>query len=270
MFRIVSPLFVILAFLATKGASCDEPSDEQIHAWIEQLGDESFRVREQAEGRLRKTGIPALPALAKEAYRDRPEIRSRSREILIDLATHSDGRTEKHAAFALRAFMPTKEINELRENYQKEWRRSKGVDLIKTSGTGTVTSMFVRSDTFDDADAERLVRYMERHRSVSALDFRGAKLTDKGLAELANIASLRTFKFRRAEITDEGLKGLWKRPRTTWVSLYGIEITDKGLANLAELPRLRHIDIDPGRVTEAGVAALKKKLPHCEVNFHGR
>src|SRR6516225_8047952 len=53
--------------------------DEAIPALIRQLGDKSFRKREQAGQRLAALGEPALPALRRAADTSRaPEIRDRA------------------------------------------------------------------------------------------------------------------------------------------------------------------------------------------------
>ena len=82
---------VFLAALFTTGnAVGDEPAKlnstpQQIAQLIRRLDDESFRVREAAQGRLLTIGLPALRALRTAAGSKAPEVRLRARAIVATL-----------------------------------------------------------------------------------------------------------------------------------------------------------------------------------------
>ena len=77
---------------------------------------------------------------------------------------------------------------------------------------------------------------------VTALSFRGTKITDSGLKEVAKLQKLETLDLNTTQITDAGLKEL---------------------AKLQQLGRL--ILFNNSQITDAGVAELKKALPSCEI-----
>jgi HEAT repeat protein len=58
------------------------PAAEEIQKLVQQLGDDSFNVRELADDALREIGRPALPALRQALRSPDPEVRRRVRGIL--------------------------------------------------------------------------------------------------------------------------------------------------------------------------------------------
>jgi len=82
---------ILLATLCSAGpAAGHEPAKvnatpQQMAQLIRQLNNESFRVREAAQGRLLTIGRPALPALRTAAGSKAPEVRLRARAIVATL-----------------------------------------------------------------------------------------------------------------------------------------------------------------------------------------
>jgi tetratricopeptide (TPR) repeat protein len=72
---------VPVAFAAAPPAS---PTQWEIKMWVEQLGDDSFEVREEASTKLRAAGEFAEAALEKAADSKDAEVRKRARAILVD------------------------------------------------------------------------------------------------------------------------------------------------------------------------------------------
>jgi hypothetical protein len=64
---------------ATKDVIANE---QKIREWVEDLGSETFRVRENASKELVAQGARALPAIHRAANAEDPEVRDRAREVL--------------------------------------------------------------------------------------------------------------------------------------------------------------------------------------------
>jgi hypothetical protein len=71
----------------------ESPSQEQIQAWVAQLGSDEFRLREEASQKLQQAGEPARAAVEQAMKTsDSLEVRWRAQQILLRL----DGRQERH------------------------------------------------------------------------------------------------------------------------------------------------------------------------------
>src|SRR3712207_5285732 len=60
-------------------------NDGDVAAAIRDLGDPSFQVRQEAEGKLRKSGPRARPLLKEASSSGHPEVANRARAILQEL-----------------------------------------------------------------------------------------------------------------------------------------------------------------------------------------
>ncbi len=70
----------------------------QIEELIKRLGSEEYSVREKASEELRKIGKPALEALRKAAESPDPEVRTRAKSLLQELAEPGEARTPPRPA----------------------------------------------------------------------------------------------------------------------------------------------------------------------------
>jgi hypothetical protein len=94
----------------------------------------------------------------------------------------------------------------------------------------------------------------------------GGMISDKGMDEIARIASLETLDLRATQITDAGLAKLQTLPKLKELLVNGTAITDKGLVHLHPVKSLRIFNVFNCKgVTADGIAGLKKALPECEV-----
>ena len=100
-------------------------------------------------------------------------------------------------------------------------------------------------------------------RGLEQLLLQGTDVTDKGLAHLTGLKSLRNFSFygsgREATgVTDAGLKTLTALSGLTALHLNTTRITDDGLKHLARFPDLTALDLFFSSVTDAGLAEVGK------------
>ncbi len=93
MLRLPALLTALLGFTAAMAGQepARPPAADGITRLIEKLGDENFRVREEAFEKLKSLGVEALPHLRRHAGVTDPEVRSRV-QSLIDLIENPDGK----------------------------------------------------------------------------------------------------------------------------------------------------------------------------------
>jgi HEAT repeat protein len=122
--RRLAPIFLAGLLLPAHGAPADEHADDgvalldffrqrTVHATpaelrrlVEQLGDDSFDVREQASQQLTAIGGPALPALARAAVSPDAEVRRRAEECRRQIDAAPDGPEVREAARRLSEAKP--------------------------------------------------------------------------------------------------------------------------------------------------------------------
>jgi len=120
----------------------------------------------------------------------------------------------------------------------------------------------------------------------------GIRLTDLGIAKLANLKRLRRLDLSGSSITSAGLKSLSNLPRLERLSLWnarglddaaagvlkmmrglnaldlsGTIVGDAAIRELAALPRLHNLYLTDTRVTGAGISDFRRKLPACVVSW---
>ena len=98
------------------------------------------------------------------------------------------------------------------------------------------------------------------------LNLRGTKVTDAGLAHLANIKSLTQLHLERTAVTDAGLAHLSGLENLEYLNLYGTQITDAGLAHLQNLKKLKKLYVWQTGVTKAGAEQLTASIPELYIN----
>src|ERR1700733_1579999 len=80
----VSTLLLCFSFANAQGPAT-APADHRFDTLIHQLGDEDFKVRDEATARLAKAGEDARAALTQAASSDDPEVRWRAADLLKQL-----------------------------------------------------------------------------------------------------------------------------------------------------------------------------------------
>ena len=95
------------------------------------------------------------------------------------------------------------------------------------------------------------------------------RVTDRGIAYLRNLKSLRSLDLLGAQVSDDSMDILAGMQSLQGVNLYRTLTTNSGLARLQSLKGLSDIDVRYSRVTTNGVAALRAALPQAKVRFDG-
>ena len=97
------------------------------------------------------------------------------------------------------------------------------------------------------------------------LNLRGTKVTDAGMATLAQCVSLTRLHLEKTAVGDAGVAQLKPLTQLEYLNLYGTPLTDAGLASLAEMTSLKKLYLWQTQVTAEGVARLREALPECEI-----
>jgi hypothetical protein len=215
--------------LAQHSAPGREVSPAEIPLWIEQLNSDVFIVRERATQRLILAGSGALDALALAADGQELEAATRAVRVLLVL---SDGQDEQVAQGALDRLSRLKHRPAERraaEAVLSKIREEKALSEIVRLG-GIEKLQYV-------VDGENVVGHIHLGES-----WQGG---DEGLGLIRHVRWLRL------------------------LSIHGSSVTDAGLANLSGLPSLERIELFGTKATDAGVEALRKSLPHVQVDVRG-
>jgi hypothetical protein len=101
-----------------------------------------------------------------------------------------------------------------------------------------------------------------------------ARITDRGLAELAALPRLERLDLRDTDTSDQGLRHLVALPSLRSLNLMGMLVTDAGLAEVGRMTQLRLLRLSsftvPSRealVSIDGVERLRGDLPGLQVEF---
>lgn len=101
--------------------------------------------------------------------------------------------------------------------------------------------------------------------NVVSLNLRNTQITDKGLAHVRELKSLRHLHLEKTKVGDKGVAQLKSLENLVYLNLYGTKVTDKSLPVLGSLKKLKRLYVWNTAVTKAGVARLRKQRPDLKV-----
>jgi Leucine-rich repeat (LRR) protein len=128
-----------------------------------------------------------------------------------------------------------------------------GLRVLSENQTG-LTHLMVGDTSVTD---EGLVHLTKFRRLVGfQIGGQGAKLTDAGLARIAEVPQLEVLNVRGSSITDAGLEKLAKLEKLRWLQASTTAITDDGLRHLGKIKSLQYLDLRITRITDAGLIHL--------------
>jgi outer membrane protein assembly factor BamB len=86
---VAAALLAMLASAATAGEPATSAATQPVSEQVKKLGDQSYKVREQAQKDLIQLGLPAKEEVAKAAQSEDAEVQSRASAILVEIAKNS-------------------------------------------------------------------------------------------------------------------------------------------------------------------------------------
>ena len=138
---------------------------------------------------------------------------------------------------------------------------------------------------------EQLVLLARHQPNLKLIQISEAKLSGRGLKELAGLKNLGALMFPRCDLRGVELTGFEQNESIGYLELQETGLSDAGLKGLAGLKKIKHMNLatndihDAGlkfleltktltglnvkqtKVTAAGVAALQKALPNCKIEW---
>lgn len=120
-----------------------------------------------------------------------------------------------------------------------------------------------RDDTTDD----KVAAIGSISENIAQLELQRTKVTDAGLAPVADLPRLTRLDLNSTEVGDAGLKHLSGLENLQYLNLYQTKVSDAGLAEIGKIKSLKNVYLWKSEVTEAGAKKLQKQLPDAKVNF---
>ncbi len=120
--------------------------------------------------------------------------------------------------------------------------------------------------------SDQLAPSLARQTALTSLAMRNTLISDKGIAQLAKLDSLKIIDLRLSPLlTDKSAAALAAMTSLRAVRISGVNMTDAGVKKLLKLPRLTEIDVRNCRkVTRAGIAAIAGKKTLRVLKIGGR
>ncbi len=217
------------------------PSAQQIAAWIVELDDDRYAVREQATAQLLAAGPAALDPLLVAASGDRPEPADRAVWVLRKLSNGQEPRLRRPALERLAQLENRPQVVAAAKQSLAVLRHQEAAEAIKELGGQYIAQQY-------PAGTERLTI------AQVVLDdgWRGG---DEGLKYLADLQGVRQVIIIGTDITSEGLATLTNVEMIESLWLYGTKLEADQIPPLREtLPRVT-IDYRRGALLGVGGAA---------------
>ncbi len=114
---------------------------------------------------------------------------------------------------------------------------------------------------------EQLALFTPLAEQLAWLDLHNTKISDAGLAHVAQLKQLMRLRLENTAITDAGLAHLQNLSQLEYLNLYGTKVSDAGLQHLAGLRQLQTLYLWQTQASAAGVAALQTRLPNLRANL---
>lgn len=203
-----------------------------IAKWIDELGSDSYSVRESASGNLIRAGRSAIGAVASATQKDDLEVTTRAVQILAAMLKSDNIDTADAAADAL-----TK------------------ISTVQSASTAAMAAAGAAADALIDYQGRTLEQIQRLGGDVQI----GAPytITPDGVQVTFN------------SNWHNGLKILKHVPNLEHLSLRGLRLNDDELADLGNLPRLKTLDLFSTRETRAAVEKFEREHPSIHVDRRG-
>ena len=113
--------------------------------------------------------------------------------------------------------------------------------------------------------------HLKKLPNLQYLSLRGQSFTDKALAYVQNVPSLKILNVGHIPITDAGLAHISKLKNLENLALYNTKVTNNGLVHLTAMPSLKKLNLHGTQVTGEGLQYLKKikTLEYLDLPYSG-
>lgn len=132
----------------------------------------------------------------------------------------------------------------------------------------------LKSASFVDTNLDDVgLEYVSKVRTLEHLDLQDTKITNAGLAHLAQLPRLDWLRLKEnSQLNNECVPHLQRLERLSNLQIHETSIDQKGLEQLADMQSLRDICIDVWRdnYTFEGLLALSVRMPNCTILAKGQ
>ncbi len=219
---------IIVVAAARANESAPAPAPAEVAAWILELEDNRYLVREQATRQLLAAGLPALDPLLEAVNGDGPERADRALWILRRFSVAKDAVLRRQALERLVRVKDRPRVSSAASQALAVIRHQDAVAAIEKLG-GRFTSPQLGGNQGSTAPYMTVFVILDN-------EWRGG---DAGLAHLVDLLGLQQVVIVGSDISLAGLAELQKVERLERLWLYGTRLEPKDLAKVqALLPRV--------------------------------
>ena len=255
-------LAAVLLLAADDKAKEPIPSAAQIQKWVKQLGDEDFKVREEATRDLIKAGEAALDAVTKATESKDPEVKQRALMIIQQIEKTAIAYFKKLGRkVTVYEERPGKPVKQLTLNATD----ITDAGLVHLKGLTNLQHLHLQNTQVADAG----LVHLKGLTNLSTLGLEHTKISDAGLVHLKGLTSLKSLLLDKTKITDAGLVHLKELSKLTSLDFQDTKVTDAGLVHLKGLSKLTSLDFQDTKVTDAGLVHLKGLANLQRLNLYG-
>ena len=252
---------------------------EQIAAWLEQLEDGSFLVREEATWKLIAQGgrvieplLQKLPSmqtaegrwrgvfvLKQVALSDEEPVQQAAQKALERVAALRLGSVSQRAEEALESLYAARQ----RKAFQMLVRLGAKPFPERTHQVEWVYGLQLDNDwQGSDADVAQ-IRYLV---NLQLLTFSGNKVRDSWLENVRSLKQLQSLSLNRVHISAEALKPVAELSNLKVLELKYVPVGDESIASLSQLKSIDSMRLYGTAITESGAAQLRRALPGARID----
>jgi hypothetical protein len=147
-----------------------------------------------------------------------------------------------------------------------------GIDFRPMAGTDSakIAEVVKELDTLPELETILLLGQDVADDSIEALpaskkllhvQFFNTQITDMGVAKLARLPNLQTFKYTGMGLTDRGMEAIGKMKTLQTIHVTDAKIGDKGVLALRGLVNLRRLNVENTLASEESIEELRAMLP---------
>ncbi len=125
-------------------------------------------------------------------------------------------------------------------------------------------SFALRGKPAGDHDVALLAEVADQ---IYSLNLAGSKVSNDGMAVLANLKNLRRLHLENSSVSDAGLSHVASLTGVQFLNLYGTTITDAGIAHLGGWKHLQKLYLWQSKISYEAAMALKKNIPGLAVSL---
>ncbi|MCC6793724.1 MAG: DUF1553 domain-containing protein [Candidatus Hydrogenedentes bacterium] len=119
----------------------------------------------------------------------------------------------------------------------------------------------------DKVNDEALAKLAALAPQVTWLNLAGTKVTDAGLAQVANLKKITRLHLERTEVTDAGIANLAGLENLQYLNVYGTKVSDASIDALQKMASLKKLYVWNSQITKEGADKLKDARPDLYVNI---